>query len=307
MLASLLLALACSSTAKNTSDDTGVTDTSVTDTADTAVTDTSDTASDTSDTQDTAPPVPVYEGGPGELGVTVREVRVDGQDVVWYRPESAGPFSVVLLSHGFARGPEHHEGTARQLASLGFLVATPKLPNFADHAGNGAWLVDELLPAAILESGQDDPPVALMGHSAGGLASLIAASLAGDAVDAYVGLDPVDASGLGSPAARDVRVASLLLHGEGGACNSDANSTDWRLAGDTWHLTVTGATHCDFESDSDGLCTGFCGGEDDARRALAIDYASAFVLATLGGLDASAWMADGARATADRDAGRIAW
>ena len=88
---------------------------------------------------------------------------------------------------------------------------------------------------------------------------------------------------------------------------SNANSTGWRTGGTAWHLTVEGASHCDFESDSDGLCTGFCGGEDEDRRQLALDYATAWVLEALGVMGTPEWSERGSRAAEDRAAGRLSW
>jgi dienelactone hydrolase len=249
---------------------------------------------------------PLYDGDPGPAGVSTRTSRVAGASVTWYTPDTPGPWPVVIWSHGFARGPQHHETAARFAASWGFLVATPALPNFADHAANGRFLAEDLLPAAVTASGQADPPVALVGHSAGGLASVIASASA-SGVDAYVGLDPVDSGSLGADAARRVSAPALILHGEAGSCNAEANSSAWRFSGTAWSVDVNGASHCDFESDSDGLCTSFCGGEDAAIRELSLAYATAWLLQQLGGADASAWVEGGSQADADRSARRLSW
>lgn len=295
----LLALVACASSTKIVTDDTASTD-------DSGIVDTADTSAppDTSDTQDTGA-MPLYEGGPGTLAVVTETSRVAGADVTWYRPDTAGPFPVVIWSHGFARGPEQHVEAARWMASWGFLVATPKLPEFSDHEANGAFLANDLVPAAILESGQDDPPVALVGHSAGGLASLVAA--AAGVADTYVGLDAVDAGNLGTDVDGSVSVPALLLHGEAGACNANGSSESWTLGGDQWDLEVVGANHCDFESDTDGLCTFLCGDEDAARQELILTFTTAWLLDHLGVFPTPEWGRGGARAEAERSAGRVSW
>ncbi len=307
----VLALLACSDTTKIATDDTaGGSDTATSDTSDTAdtsvSTDTSDTSdtTDTSDTQDTGS-TRTYPGGPGDLDVVTETSRVAGADVTWYRPDAPGPYPVVIWSHGFARGPEQHADAARWMASWGFLVATPKLPSFADHEANGAFLANDLVPAAILESGQDDPPIALVGHSAGGLASLVAASMG--AGDTYVGLDAVDAGNLGTGVDGDVGIPALLFHGEAGACNANGSSESWTLGGEQWDIEVVGANHCDFETNTDGLCTFLCGDEDAARQELILTFTTAWLLDHLGVFPTSEWGRGGARAEAERSAGRVNW
>ncbi len=251
----------------------------------------SDTAGETDSDTDT------YGDGDGPFGVIEETVEVAGQEVTLYTPDAPGALPGVVWSHGFARGPQFHVTGARRAASWGFLVATPVLPEFSDHAANGAFIADSMVPAVDQGAG-----VMLVGHSAGGLASLLAATQA--PVDAYVGLDPVDSSELGLEAAADV-LNALVLHGEPTACNSDANSTAWDIPL-AWHVTVIGASHCDFESDTETGCTLVCGDSDSARQALIQEYAVAWLLNTVG-RGAEAWLAGGSEAEADRDGGRISW
>lgn len=238
-----------------------------------------------------------YGSGDGPWSVTEETIEVAGQEVRLYTPDAPGVLPGVVWSHGFARGPQFHVTAARRAATWGFLVATPVLPEFSDHAANGLFIADSMLPVVDQGAG-----VMLVGHSAGGLASLLAASQV--PVDAYVGLDPVDASGLGLDAAANVSNA-LVLHGEPASCNSDGNAADWDIPS-VWRVTVSGASHCDFESDTDSGCTLFCGESDSARQALVQEYAVAWLVHTAG-RGADAWMEGGSEAEADRDAGRISW
>ena len=105
---------------------------------------------------------------------------------------------------------------------------------------------------------------------------------------------------------RSVAEPALLLHGESSYCNSDANSAAWELGGYTWSVDVTDADHCDFESDTDWLCTTACGAEDARRQELIQAYAVAFVLNSLTG-EAGDWVEGGSQAVADRAAGDIDW
>jgi pimeloyl-ACP methyl ester carboxylesterase len=97
-----------------------------------------------------------------------------------------------------------------------------------------------------------------MGHSAGGLASLVAAAEDSSAV-AVVGLDMTDADGIGGRAAASIVAPVYALLGEPSSCNSDGNGLDvYRTLSDVQMLRVTDADHCDFENETDWLCTWFC-------------------------------------------------
>lgn len=300
---SLILLLACvygrTSTTLAPDDTSGTATATSTETA-TATGTGTDTATDTG-TQ-----APVYDGGTGPWTVDATASRVGGQDVDWYVPDAAGPLPVIVWAHGFGRGPEHHAGAAAQAASWGFLVAVPKLPSFIDHPANGSWIVGTLLPEARRLAGSDAVPVGLVGHSAGGLATLVAASLV--QVDAWVGLDAVDdRGGTGADVDDSVMAPALLLRAPSASCNADGNSGMWRTGGTRWTVTVEDSNHCDFESDTDSTCELFCGGAADPfRQDLVRAYAIGWLVHHLQG-GADDWVDGGTRARDDRDAGRIRW
>jgi pimeloyl-ACP methyl ester carboxylesterase len=267
----------------------------------------SDTDTDSGDTQDTAAP-DTYTDGDGPYRVTTRSSRVDGQDVTWYEPSgvdtSVGPQPVLIWAHGFGRTQENYATGARRAATWGFLVAVPELPSVytGDHEGNAEWLATQMLPAARDAVGNDAAPAGYVGHSAGGLASLLAASQS--EVDFLVTLDGVDASDLGVDADGLVDEPTLQLIGESSSCNSSGNGRNWNTSGEQWQVDVTDATHCDFESDTDWLCTSFCGSNDADRQALVNIYAVAWALHHVG-RGGSAYQPDGSATAADRSAGRI--
>lgn len=68
---------------------------------------------------------------------------------------------------------------------------------------------------------------------------------------------------------------------------------------------MTNATHCDFESDTDWLCTDVgCGDNDSARQDLVTAYAIAWALNHVG-RGGDAYQPDGSVTASDRAAGRI--
>lgn len=172
-----------------------------------------------------------------------------------YSPNGQPGEALVILSHGFARGPDQMTGWAEHLASWGAEVVTPELcfASFinVDHEANGRTLAD-----LATELG-DDRPVILAGHSAGGLASTLAADELGDSVAGVLLLDPVDSDGLGAATSPSAPFGALFAAPS--RCNADGNGTDMLPSGaDAFDLA--GATHCTFEDPTDGVCTAVCGG-----------------------------------------------
>ena len=112
----------------------------------------------------------------------------------------------------------------------------------------------------------------LVGFSAGGLSSLLAADTPG--VVGYVVLDPFDRtiSGeterLGQAAASQLQSEALLLRAPPSSCNAQGVAASWATVLPTlWRdELIAGASHCDFESPSDWMCSLACGDTDPARQ-----------------------------------------
>lgn len=249
----------------NPSDTTDTTDT-VEDTEPTdtepADTDPDDTEPDT-ETEDTEPVEPLGDltaAGPEAVrsssgsydasnGCTLRYTKFEPRNTAAYE-------AVVILSHGFERGPEQMRGWARHLASWGYAVYTPTLCHTsfldADHAANGREL-------ARFANQELRVPVIYAGHSAGGLASVLAAREDTDALG-VLGLDLTDSDNLGRNAAASLNMPVYGLVGDRGFCNSNNNGLavyERAPAGVVWR--IADATHCDFESPTDSGCTNTCG------------------------------------------------
>ena len=203
-----------------------------------------------------------------------RELVLDGHRVTLDVQAPAGvPRGAAILSHGFTRSRTTLSGHAQALAAAGVLALTPDLPCTFDFRCNGRALA--ALVAQLRAGGVFGPPVErvmLVGFSAGGLSSLLAAEAPG--VVGYVGLDPFDralpgeAAHLGLAAARTLRTEALLLRAPPSRCNAEAVAAPWattlpRLWRDE---LIAGASHCDFESPSDWMCRLACGDTDPARQ-----------------------------------------
>lgn len=173
---------------------------------------------------------------------------------------AAGSRDAVILAHGFTRTRATFAGHAAMLARAGYWAIVPDLPFLLDSRDNAVALRDLIRQ---LQQGAAQAPLdrfVLVGFSAGGLSALLAADAPG--VVGYVGLDPFDRpNGVGLEAARKLAVPAFLLRGPSAACNAYSIAEPWvkalpRLVRDQ---QITGASHCDFESPTDGLCTFVCG------------------------------------------------
>lgn len=188
-------------------------------------------------------------------------------------PAAGPPRGAVVLSHGFTRSRRTLAGHAQALADAGVLALTPDLPCTFDFRCNARALA--ALVGSLRAGGSFGAPVervVLVGFSAGGLSSLLAADTPG--VVGFVGLDPFDrampgeAQRLGLAAAGRLQTEALLLRAPPSRCNAEAVAAPWATALPAlWRdERIEGASHCDFESPSDWMCRLACGDTDAARQ-----------------------------------------
>ncbi len=211
----------------------------------------------------------------------------DQVEVDFFLPKTSRPAPLVVVAHGFARSRKNFEGWGERLARAGYFAAIPDLPSHTDHRQNGHAIDDliqllstnppEKLRSAQIETGR----VAVVGHSAGGLATLLAAS-ANRHIVLWVGLDPVDSGNIGANAADERIFTSLVLLAEPSRCNQRQNilGLEHHLRGPWLIAKVDGAHHCDPEDPTDKWCTFTCGGSYSDR------HHNIFLRHTLDALDA---------------------
>lgn len=189
-----------------------------------------------------------------------------------YRPAGA-PRGAVILSHGFTRSRTTLGGHAAAIAEAGALALTPDMPYTFDFRRNAQGLSE--LVARLRAGGPFGAPVqrvVLVGFSAGGLSSLLAAATPG--VVGYVGLDPFDrelrdtGGALGRDFAPGLSTQAILLRAPPSRCNAMAVAAPWGalLPGLRSDRVIEGASHCDFESPTDWMCRLACGETDPQRQ-----------------------------------------
>lgn len=215
-------------------------------------------------------PVAAQPAAPTTVSQTLagREVRIDV-----HRP-AGEPRGAVILSHGFTRSRTTLGDHAAAIAEAGAIALSPDMPYTFDFRRNAQGLSE--LVARLRAGGTFGAPVqrvVLVGFSAGGLSSLLAAGTPG--VVGYVGLDPFDkvergeGGALGRDFAPSLKTEALLLRAPPSRCNAQSVAAPWgrllpRLLQDT---VIEGASHCDFESPTDWMCRWACGDTDPKRQA----------------------------------------
>jgi dienelactone hydrolase len=209
---------------------------------------------------------------PATFTQDTESVEIAGYDesVDIYRPVAGPSAGVAIVAHGFTRSRIRHRDLGRALAEAGVTAVIPDLPNVMDLWGNGDAIVEL---AQKLEAGALSAPpaprsrVVLIGTSAGGLATVLAAAklpgLAG-----WIGLDPVDGTGTGSEAAAQLTAPAIVLLGGASGCNLFGSGRG--IARALPHLVRTtslkSASHCDFEDPTTNLCRVLCGGSSPEMR-----------------------------------------
>jgi len=181
----------------------------------------------------------------------------------------------AILTHGGFRNRKTMAEHAQALAAHGVLALSPNMPCTFDHRCNAraiAELVNMLRTTSTF--GSRVKRVILVGFSAGGLSSLLAADTPG--VVGFVGLDAYDhlpsnqPERLGVVAARRLVTETLLLRAPASSCNAQSVAASWRLELKAlWRdELIAGASHCDFEAPTDWICRLACGETDTSRQTL---------------------------------------
>ncbi len=206
---------------------------------------------------------------PPPIGVDTAIIELAGaaQRVDIFRPESGASRGVAIVAHGFTRSRSRHSDLGRALAEAGVMAVIPDLPSVMDLWANGdaiAQLVRKLEAGAFGLVPVARSRVVLIGTSAGGLATVLAAANV-PGIAGWIGLDPVDRTGTGIDAAEKLTSPAVVLMAESSGCNLFGSGRKIARAVPLLVRTnvIEGATHCDFESPTNHFCRVMCGGASD--------------------------------------------
>ena len=205
---------------------------------------------------------------PAAFSVVTKTTALGSADVSVdvYRPQELDPIGVAVLAHGFTRDRLRDRDLARALAGAGIVAVAPDLPSAVNLLGNGdavAGLVADLERGTLGVAPTPRARIVLIGTSAGGLATVIAASklpgLAG-----WIGLDPVDGTGMGTLAARKLHMPTVVLLADPSVCNlfGSGRLIVNALPSASRAQRMRGASHCDFEGPTNKFCRTVCGNGD---------------------------------------------
>jgi dienelactone hydrolase len=201
-------------------------------------------------------------------------VKINGTSIEVDVYKAIGPLKgAAILTHGFTRSRTTMGEHAQALAARGVLAITPDMPCTFDFRCNAAAITELVNRLRNTDTfGASSQRIMLVGFSAGGLSSLLAADTPG--VVGFVGLDsfdrvlPNETERAGITAARHLTTEALLLRAPASSCNAKAVAAPWGSEMKTlWRdELIAGASHCDFEAPSDWKCRLACGDTDPSRQ-----------------------------------------
>ncbi len=199
-----------------------------------------------------------------------------------YLPKGVESAPVVMVVHGFSRSRNNMSGWGVLLAQQGFIVVVPTMPKFSANVRNGRAmrdLLDAVMAGKLFTAPHPLPrKAALVGFSMGGCVTLLAAEK-NPHLAAWVGLDPVDFSGLGEKVIKDLPIPSLIMRAEPAPFNLNGNSRRLITAaqGPMTAMCVADSTHCDAENPSSPLANIACGKVSAARLKIYEKYVTAML------------------------------
>ena len=197
-------------------------------------------------------------GSVSEVSAVFRSQTGCRIETILYRPSQPSVDGLAVLAPGFLRDQRHLRDLARALAVRG--IPTLTLNPCASRPWGGRQ-VQTGADMRDIARGQGARRVVYGGFSAGALSALVAARL-DERSAGVLGLDLVDNGGIGIGMARRLDRPLIGLRGELSRCNAEGNGRLVFASAPRGRLTaIPGASHCEFESPTDGLCEVLCDGD----------------------------------------------
>lgn len=168
---------------------------------------------------------PTRTGGFGSGGGTGRQIQTE----IYYPAASAGNnvaaangvFPVIVFGHGFVMSWDAYQNIWEHYASLGYIVAFPRTegtfsPNHGEFGKDLRLVVQKIqelnTTSGSILFGKTHPNSAIIGHSMGGGATILAAEN-NSSIKTIVGLAPANTTPSAISAAVNVTVPALIFSG----------------------------------------------------------------------------------------------
>ena len=211
------------------------------------------------------------DSGPHEVVISVDNFTLsNGQSIEYtlYTPANINYMTQVTLVHAFSRNMDSYYELAEHYASWGLGVITMNL--FYSSIFDNDPFQDAIDLREVSDYFSDGRPVIYVGHSAGAMRAIVAATEDTNAI-AILGLDLTDGayedSGgefLGLMHANMLSIPIWGLLGEVSSCNAYGNGVNVYLEAENGNaISISEADHCDFEFPTNFLCTLFCQEENE--------------------------------------------
>ena len=205
-----------------------------------------------------------------------------------YYPVNHESEVVVLLVHGFSRDRGVMAGFAEHFASWGFKTITMDLLHSSIVDNNP--ILDALDINFLADQIGEGLPIVYLGHSSGGMRSVLAASQNSNAIG-VLGLDLVDALYTGMDnqyyalsAVSNMMIPVWGMFGESSVCNANSNGVNvFQDAVQGNAVIITEADHCDFELPTNFFCSLLCEQEnyifsEDDIDGVVLNLSTSFIL-----------------------------
>ena len=231
------------------------------------------------------------DNGPYEVVTSIDNFTLTtGQliEYTFYKPAEINHTTQVILVHAFSRNMNSYHELAEHYSSWGLGVITMNLLHSSIFDNDP--LQDAIDLRELSNNFSDGRPVIYLGHSAGAMRAIVAASEDTNAI-AILGLDLTDGayedSGgefLGLMYANMLSIPIWGMLGESSSCNAYGNGLNVYLEAENGNaISITEADHCDFEFPTNFVCTLLCQEEnetyaEDDIKSIILNLSTSFLL-----------------------------
>lgn len=204
---------------------------------------------------------PSRTGGFGSGGGSGRQIQSEiyypantsGEDVV----VSLGEFPVIVMGHGFVMAWDAYENIWEEMVPKGYIMVFPRTEGgfSPDHDEFGTDLAHLVSEVQALDADNTSlfyqrllPKTAIIGHSMGGGATILAAEN-NSTIETIIGLAPAETTPSAESAALNVQVPTLILSGssDGVTPPNDHHLPIYNnIPVCKYFVNITGGAHCYF-------------------------------------------------------------